>query len=645
MNPSHPAHGGCGLINRTVPEIEMKSMLTDLQDAKVYHISDGDLSIFYRMADGGLSPLDGPMEADEFNRVLEKETIERNGQTYAWTIPIAFPVSKKEVENFRVGEIVAVKNSRGEVIGSLKITDLRPFDKDKYNHSVYGTERNDHPGARIFNDDPRDYLIGGKIWAFRQPRDPNFGQYMSTPMETRALFLKKEWESIVAFQTRNALHRAHEYALLYSAEHLTRQGHFTGAVLNPLMGATKSDDVPADVRMHTYEALLKARVFGAGDEDKEVWKSAGYDFEDQLLLIGLDMKMFYAGPKEAIMHSIYRQNYGFTHLVIGRKHADAPFDDGTAIWGDFDAHHKFDSLDGKLKIQPVKVGFAAYFEEIEKVGLIQEYQPKGYHTVFISGKEVRQNLQNGESVDERIMRKPVADILREFYQGKRKKEKGKSEEEGKRKKEKGKRTEEGKREKGKGKSSNVVWHEHIISKAEREKQNGHKGLVIWLTGLSGSGKSTIANCLSERLFEMGCQAYVLDGDNVRHGLNGDLGFSPEDRDENIRRIGEVAHLFADAGFIAITAFISPYRHDRDRARQLNGDGEFVEVFVKAPLKVCEERDPKGMYKKAREGIIKEFTGISAPYEEPENPELVVETDKLDVMETVEEIMDYLKLGV
>jgi sulfate adenylyltransferase len=615
---SFEPHGGNGLICRLLPEMEKNQILSETQKMKTYPISDADLSIFYRMADGALSPLEGPMHSDEFYQVLEKEIIERNGKKYAWTIPVAFPVAKENADGFKKGEAVAVKNSRDELIGLLEISDIYPFDKDRYNRSVYGTERKDHPGARIFNDDPRNYLLGGKIWALPQPKDPNFGKYMLTPLETRALFAKRGWERVVAFQTRNALHRAHEYALIWAVENLTRQGHFTGAALNPLVGATKSDDVPADIRMRTYEAMLEARVFGEGDFDADLWKEKHLDFEDHLLLIGLDMKMFYAGPKEAIMHSIYRQNYGFTDIVIGRKHADAPYDNGSPIWGDFDAHEKFDQLNGELFIQPAKVGFAAYFEEINRVGLIDEYQPKGYHTVFISGKEVRRKLEDGKDVDERIMRKCVADILKDFY-------KNKGEDGSKRQK-----------------SSNVIWHDTGIKKEDREKRNRHKGVVLWLTGLSACGKSTIATVLQERLFEMGCQVFILDGDNIRHGLNGDLGFSPEDREENIRRIGEVAHLFAEAGVIAITSFISPYWKDRNRARKLNREGEFVEVYVKASLEVCESRDPKGLYKKAREGIIPEFTGISAPYEEPEQPEILLETDKLSVDESVEKILRYLK---
>lgn len=191
------------------------------------------------------------------------------------------------------------------------------------------------------------------------------------------------------------------------------------------------------------------------------------------------------------------------------------------------------------------------------------------------------------------------------------------------------------------KSSNVVWHDTEITKLDREERNHHKGVVIWLTGLSGSGKSTIATELQKELFVRGCQVYILDGDNIRHGLNSDLGFSPADREENIRRIGEVAKLFADAGMIAITSFISPYRQDRDRNRALLKKGEFIEIFVKAPLRICEERDPKGLYQKARAGTIPEFTGISAPYEEPLNPELVIETDKLSVEKSTEKIIHYL----
>jgi len=197
----------------------------------------------------------------------------------------------------------------------------------------------------------------------------------------------------------------------------------------------------------------------------------------------------------------------------------------------------------------------------------------------------------------------------------------------------------------KQKATNVVWHPHTIKKEDRESLLKQKGVVLWYTGLSGSGKSTIANEVAYKLHSKGKLAYVLDGDNIRHGLNKDLGFSPEDRKENIRRISEVATLFSDAGFIAMTAFISPYRVDRNFCRELAGDGRFLEIYCKASLDTCEKRDPKGMYKKARAGIIKQFTGIDAPYEAPENPEIVIDTDKYNIEESADIVLNKLeKLG-
>ena len=194
----------------------------------------------------------------------------------------------------------------------------------------------------------------------------------------------------------------------------------------------------------------------------------------------------------------------------------------------------------------------------------------------------------------------------------------------------------------KKKATNVVWHAHKVSREDRESFLKQKGVVLWFTGLSGSGKSTIANEVAYKLHSMGHLSYVLDGDNIRHGLNKDLGFSPEDRKENIRRISEVSSLFADAGLIAITAFISPYRLDRNYCRELVGKGRFLEIYTKAAIETCEKRDTKGLYKKAREGIIKDFTGINAPYEEPENPEIILDTDKETIEESVEKVMKKLE---
>jgi adenylylsulfate kinase len=192
------------------------------------------------------------------------------------------------------------------------------------------------------------------------------------------------------------------------------------------------------------------------------------------------------------------------------------------------------------------------------------------------------------------------------------------------------------------KSTNITWHEAHVTPEDREKQNGHKAAVLWFTGLSGSGKSTVAVAVEKTLHAMGCRTFVLDGDNIRHGLNKNLGFSPDDRAENIRRIGEVAKLFVDAGMIVSTAFISPYRADRDQARKLVPEDRFFEIFVDCPLDICEQRDPKGLYKKARAGEIKDFTGISAPYEAPEKPEIVVNSGEMDVAASSQYVVEELR---
>ena len=239
----------------------------------------------------------------------------------------------------------------------------------------------------LMGDADKTHLLGGTIEVLPQPKDPRFGKYVLTPREVRKLLAEKGWERVVAFQTRNPLHRAHEYALVYGLETLLRAGHNAGACLNPLIGETKGDDVDADVRMHTYEVLIQNRALGDGDSDPALWGPRGESVPDRVILLGLDIKMFYGGPKEAVMHGIYRQNFGFTDIIIGRKHADAPYHDGKPIWGDFDAQEIFNNLKGDLKIHPLLVGFAAYYESVGRVDLMDNH--KDEKPVFISGKDVR----------------------------------------------------------------------------------------------------------------------------------------------------------------------------------------------------------------------------------------------------------------
>jgi sulfate adenylyltransferase len=405
-------HGGLSEpVCRTVAAEAIDDFLAHARTLTRVPVSDADLSTVYRFGDGGLSPLEGPMDAETYERVLEESVIGRNGTLYAWTIPLALPVTSQTARQLGPGKEVALAGTDGSIVATLQISSVFAWDKPKYLQSVYLTERSDHPGGDMVlkADADKTHLVGGSIRVLPQPKHPRFGQYVRTPREVRRLLGQRGWQRVVAFQTRNPLHRAHEYALVYGLETLLRQGHDAGACLNPLIGETKGDDVDADVRMHTYEALIESRALGEGDSDPALWRARGESVPDRVILLGLDIKMFYGGPKEAVMHAIYRQNFGFTDLIIGRKHADAPYHDGTAIWGDFDAQQIFSHLAGKLEIHPLCVGFAAYYESAGRVDLMDNHPDE--KPVFISGKQVRQCLLEGKPVDTRIMRQSTSQIL------------------------------------------------------------------------------------------------------------------------------------------------------------------------------------------------------------------------------------------
>jgi len=405
-------HGGLTEpVNRIIPVSEVESVRATAQTLLTVPVSDADLSTVYRFGDGGLSPLTGPMDEATYNRVLDESVLESNGKKYAWTIPLSLPVTESLAGQIKPGQDVALVNSASEIVAVLAVSSVFAWDKMKYLQSVYLTDRTDHPGADMVlkQDADKTFLLGGLIKVLPQPKNPAFGKYVLSPVEVRKLLDTKGWQRVVAFQTRNPLHRAHEYALVYGLEELLRQGFNAGACLNPLVGETKGDDVNAEVRMKTYEALIDNRSLGEGDSDPALWAKVGGAVPDRVLLLGLDIKMFYGGPKEAVMHAIYRQNFGFTDLIIGRKHADAPYHDGSAIWGDFDAQEIFHKLGGDLQIKPLNVGFAAYYESAGRVDLMDNH--KDEKPVFISGKDVRQTLLAGKEVDPRIMRTSTSKIL------------------------------------------------------------------------------------------------------------------------------------------------------------------------------------------------------------------------------------------
>jgi sulfate adenylyltransferase len=406
-----PVHGG---LSAPVSRIVAKPDLAAWSKLTAIDVNDNDRTSLYRIGDGTLSPLTGPMVEADYRSSLDKGAIARGGKNWAWTIPIILPVTDAEAAKLKVGTEVAL-SFEGKVFGKLAVQSVFAWDKNEFIRKVYGTERMDHPGARLWTADARTKLVGGEVTLAPFVDTRPFARRILPPTETRKLLEQKGYEQSVAFQTRNPLHRAHEYALVYGAEVILRKtGKKTGVILNPLVGQLKGDDVPADVRMQTYEALVEGRFLGQGDMDEALWKSKGQDLNAHLHLIGLDNRMYYGGPREAVMHAIYRQNLGFTHFIIGRKHADAPYDDKSAIWGDFDAQTIFQKLGGELAIQTVNVGFAAYFEEIGRVGLVEDNQ--GKTQVSISGTKIREILGKGELPDARVMRPSTAKVLAAYYQ-------------------------------------------------------------------------------------------------------------------------------------------------------------------------------------------------------------------------------------
>jgi len=414
-----PPHGGLAEpVCRTVADADLAAFKTEAATLTQIPVSAADLSSVYRFGDGTLSPLTGPMDSETYHRVLDESVVLSNGKKYAWTIPIAFPVTADLAKTLQKGQKAALVGPDGTAAAIITISDVYPSPKLKYLRSVYLTDRIDHPGASMVlqGDADKSHLVGGELKVIPQPKNAKFGKYVLTPREVRKFLAGKGWDAVVAFQTRNPLHRAHEYALVYGLETLIREGKNAGAVLNPLIGETKGDDVSAEIRMATYEALIDQKQLGDGDSDESLWGPRKEQVPDRVALLGLDIKMFYAGPKEAVMHGIYRQNMGYTHIVIGRKHADVPYANGEAIWGDFDAHQIFDKLGGDLQIKPVKVGFAAYYDSIGRVDLTERH--KDEKPVSISGKDIRGTLVKGELVDPRVMRPSTSKILGEAMKGK-----------------------------------------------------------------------------------------------------------------------------------------------------------------------------------------------------------------------------------
>jgi sulfate adenylyltransferase len=555
-----PPYGG-KLVNLLVPPeaaTELKAYAGRLPSVQLSERSVCDLEL---LATGALSPLDRFMGREDHQRVLDEMRLTSG---HVFPIPVTLPVEPGP--HIQLGRDIALRNAKNEILAVMTIEEIYEWDRDEVAQKVFSTLDLRHPlVAEMHRWGPLN--ISGPLRVLQLPRHYDFQDLRLTPAEVRARLERLGRPNVVAFQTRNPLHRVHE--------ELTKRAikEVDGILLlHPVVGLTKPGDVDHFTRVRTYKVMAER-----------------YYDPHRVLLALLPLAMRLAGPREAVWHMIIRRNYGANHLIVGRDHA-GPGNDSTGkpFYGPYDAQDLAEKYSDELGVKIVPFTMLVYlpdegrYEEVSRV-------PKGVRTANISGTQVRDEyLNNGRKLPEWFTRPEVAEILAESY-------------------------------------------------PPRHKQ----GVCIWFTGLSGAGKSTTAEVLTQLLLEQGRQVTVLDGDVVRTHLSKGLGFSKEDRDINIRRIGFVASEIVRHGGVVVCAAVSPYRATRNDVRNMVGSDHFVEVFVDTPLEVCEQRDTKGMYAGARRGEIKGFTGIDDPYEPPEHPEITLETVNHTAEENARIILDYL----
>ncbi|TQV80236.1 bifunctional sulfate adenylyltransferase/adenylylsulfate kinase [Aliikangiella coralliicola] len=541
------AHGG-ELKNLYLPEAQAEAEKIAAKELVSWDLSHRQLCDIELLLNGGFSPLEGFLSEVDYDSVVENS---RLADGTLWPMPVTLDVSEDFAEALSPGERIALRDEEGVIIALLEVSDKWSPDKSKEAEAVFGTNDQLHPAVNYLFNQAGDVYLGGKLIGLARPSHYDFRGLRDSPKELRAKFEKWGWKKIVAFQTRNPMHRAHQELTFRAAKQVE-----ANLLIHPVVGMTKPGDVDHFSRVRCYEHVL-----------------AEYPEQTTMLsLLPLAMRM--GGPREAVWHAIIRKNYGCSHFIVGRDHAGPGKDsNGKDFYGAYDAQELMQEYKDELGIEMVPFQMMVYVEEKAEYESIDEVQ-EGQTVLNISGTEFRRRLTEGLDVPEWFSYPTVVKELRKRYPA-------------------------------------------------RHKQ----GLTVFFTGLSGSGKSTIANALLTKLMELGERSItLLDGDVVRKHLSSELGFSKEHRNLNIQRIGYVASEITKNGGIAICAPIAPYRETRRQVREMiKPVGGFVEVHVSTALEVCEQRDRKGLYAKAREGIIKEFTGISDPYEIPENPELVIDT--------------------
>ncbi|MBN1230645.1 MAG: bifunctional sulfate adenylyltransferase/adenylylsulfate kinase [Anaerolineales bacterium] len=551
---------GGKLVSLVVTGEEREKLLEKASKLPYIQISQRAQHDLELLATGGFSPLDRFMGQADYESVLKDMQLVDGT---AFPLPITLTYNKAELPK---GDEIVLRDAHHNTLAIMKVEEVYNWDPEVEGELAYGTTDARHPMVSEMSQ-WGDHCLSGKLTVLNLPKYSDFTELRHTPSEVRALLNELGHEKVVAFQTRNPMHRIHEELTKRAAEEVGGT-----LLIHPVVGMTKPGDVDHYTRVRVYKTLVEHY----------------YDHASTVLsLLPLAMRM--AGPREAVLHAIIRRNYGANHFIVGRDHA-GPGNDSTGkpFYGPYDAQELFEQFAEEIGVKPVYFKELVYLEEENRFEEKHKTDGRG-KVAFISGTAVREEyLAKGKQLPEWFTRPETSAILSEVHPPMKR-----------------------------------------------------LGFVLWFTGLSGAGKSTVADIVTSRLLEYGRQVTVLDGDVVRTHLSKGLGFSKEDRDTNILRIGYVASEIARHNGTVICAAISPYRSTRNEVRKMVGDDRFIEVYVATSLEACEERDIKGLYAKARAGEIKGFTGIDDPYEAPLNPEITIQTEGLTPEESALQLISYL----
>ncbi|MGO9124555.1 MAG: bifunctional sulfate adenylyltransferase/adenylylsulfate kinase [Terriglobales bacterium] len=560
-----PPHGGelVNLIGTPERSTELKAQSREWPSWDLTARQTCDLEL---LLSGGFSPLRGFMTRADYDGVCHNMRLKSG---VLWPMPITLDVAEAFAKTLKPGSSkIALRDPEGVMLAVLSVEDVWQPDRKAEAEAVFQSTSAAHPGADYVLNKANPWYVGGRLEGVQMPSHYDFRALRLTPAELRAEFARLGWRRLVAFQTRNPMHRAHVELTFRAAKQVE-----ANLLIHPSVGMTKPGDVDYFTRVRCYQLLLSK--FPAGTV--------------KLSLLPLAMRL--GGPREAIWHALIRKNHGVTHFIVGRDHAGPGKDvDGKPFYGPYEAQELFKKHEADIGVTMVPFNMMVYLEDQDQYVPDNEV-PKGSRVLNISGTELRDRLNQGRDIPSWFTYPEVVQELRRSF-------------------------------------------------PPRHKQ----GVTIFFTGLSGSGKSTIANVLLTKFLETGGRPVtILDGDLVRKHLSSELGFSKEHRDINIRRIGYVASEITKNGGIAICAPIAPYDSVRKQVRSMiEPVGGFILVHIATPVETCEQRDRKGLYAKARAGIIKEFTGISDPYEEPKDAEVVINTADLSPEEAAQEIILHLE---